>query len=147
LRFDCFIATATQVTDDGVTVLRIDAFDEAISGVRIVQDGVSKLKSSCDVGFLRIDATPAKHQISQLTIKWINKYTGFMLENVIATLNHLRSFMNTAKESLDLKTTDAACKSKHLMCIMATIRDVRKKMETFEYVRHLQQLCSCSSSV
>jgi dynein heavy chain len=140
-QFSSFLANATKVTSYGIVALDIGLFDRAINYLKDIQDSISKVKSSSDIGFLRIDVTPAKHQISLLVMKSINKYTKFMLENVLTSLSDLNLFMDNAGKTLALTNIEGGCRGKSLMDIMAIIRDVRKKMETFEDNRRLQLDC------
>ena len=65
------------------------------------QADVAKAQSPCDIGWLRIDITPAKRDVS-LFATWINLFTSHMRGWIVATLSDLlqiHGFCQTGFES------------------------------------------------
>ena len=139
--FAKFCVDATTTTEDGTKLLDLNKFDEAINKFKAVQEAVAKYHSPTDIGWIRIDITLAKQQISQYTIKWTNMYTKYMLENVTTTLTSQHEFLESVSHGLDQKVLENNEKNENLMSVMAVIRDVRKKMESFTELSGPQNSC------
>lgn len=129
--FKDFCEDATISTEHGSNLLDLTKFENAIQQCIDAQTEVAKAKSPVDIGWLRIDVTPAKRQVSIFATKWINMYTSHMRESITTTLTDLHNFMQSVTDGLKRKITEDCDESNdELMAVMTVIRDVRKKMES-----------------
>ena len=152
--FKDFCENATIVTEHGTKLLDLDKFDKAIQKYVDAQTEVAKAQSPTDIGWLRVDITPAKREVSLFATKWINLFTSHMRESIITTLSDLHKFMDSVTHGLSTQideTADPQQDSDHdssgasasnnsqqrqqqsdeeLMAVMAVIRDVRLKMDS-----------------
>ncbi|KAL7445854.1 hypothetical protein ACHAXM_010428 [Skeletonema potamos] len=130
--FKDFCEDATIVTEHGSKLMDLTKFEDAIQKCIDAQTEVAKVKSPVDVGWLRINVTPAKRQISIFATKWINMYTSHMCESIISTLTDLHDFMQAVTNGLkrEISEEDDANNNDELMAVMTVIRDVRKKMDS-----------------
>lgn len=70
------------------------------------------------IGWLRIDITPAKREVSLFATKWINLFTSHMRESIMT--EGLKTEVDETQGS----------QSDELMAVMTVIRDVRLKMDS-----------------
>jgi hypothetical protein len=80
---------------DFARLLDLDKFDMAIQKYVEAQADVAKAQSPCDIGWLRIDITPAKRDIS-LFATWINLFTFHMCGWIVAILSVDKSMSHMA---------------------------------------------------
>ena len=129
--FQDFCEDATIVTEHGTKLLDLVKFDEAIQKCVDAQTEVAKVQSPTDIGWLRIDITPAKREVSLFATKWINLFTSHMRESIITTLSDLHKFMDSVTQGLSCQVDETQrSQSDELMDIMKVIRDVRRKMDS-----------------
>eukprot|EP00984_Skeletonema_dohrnii_P005277 scaffold1843_cov107-Skeletonema_dohrnii-CCMP3373.AAC.8 len=138
--FKDFCEDATIVTEHGSNLLDLSKFEEAIQKCIDAQTEVVKAKSPVDIGWLRINVTPAKRQVSIFATKWINMYTSHMRESIINTLTDLHDFMQSVTNGLKREITEEN-NNDELMAVMTVIRDVRKKMESVPELFGPQKEC------
>ncbi len=139
--FGTFCESATNVTPHGTKLLDLEKFDNEIQRLHDIQEIVSKYDSPMDVGWLRVDITPAKQQVALLASKWIDKFTGYMLDTVTTTLTELHDFMESVGSGLACEVTESDPSKTKLMDVMTVIRDVRRKMEYFSEISGPQSDC------
>jgi dynein heavy chain len=139
--FDIFCENATTNTVHGTKLLDLKQFDDEIQRFHDIQAIIAKYESPMDVGWLRIDITPAKQQVSMLASKWIDKFTRHMLDTVTTTLTELHDFMGTVGVGLEREVSENDSSNSNLMDVMTVIRDVRRKMEYFSEISGPQNKC------
>jgi hypothetical protein len=59
----------------------LDVFDEKITSLTQIKNEVTAMKTSVDIGWLRINATPLIKELSNTVAHWIDVYTSFLLDN------------------------------------------------------------------
>ena len=129
--FKDFCDSATIVTKHGTRLLDLDKFDKAIQKCVEAQADVAKAQSPCDIGWLRIDITPAKRDVSLFATKWINLFTSHMRGSIVATLSDLHKFMESVNQGLSRQVDEShGGQSDELMAVMTLIRDVRLKTDS-----------------
>ena len=129
--FKDFCENSTIVTKHRTRLLDLDKFDKAIQKCVEAQTDVAKAQSPCDVGWLRIDITPAKRDVSLFATKWINLFTSHMRGSIIATLSDLHKFMESVNQGLNRQVDEShGRQSDELMAVMTIIRDVRLKTDS-----------------
>eukprot|EP00804_Cyclotella_cryptica_P025500 CCRYP_012000-RA/>CCRYP_012000-RA protein AED:0.01 eAED:0.01 QI:1390/1/1/1/1/1/4/5322/2834 len=138
--FTKFCEDATIITKSGAKVLDIEKFESAIRQCVDAQIEVAKAKSPADIGWLRVDITPAKREVSLFASKWTTLITTYMHESIISTLSDLQKFMDTATQGL---TSDIVVRESQadLMAVMSVIRDVRLKMDSVPELFGPQREC------
>ncbi|KAL7443397.1 hypothetical protein ACHAXH_005661 [Discostella pseudostelligera] len=126
--FKEFCENATIVTSNGTRLLDLEKFDKEIRKCVEAQADVAKVQSPIDIGWLRIDITPAKRDISLCASKWINLFTSHMRGSIITTLSDLLKFMESTTQGLSRQVDEShGNQSDELMAVMTVIRDVRLK--------------------
>ena len=136
--FEKFCEDATIVTEHGTKLLDLEKFDKAIQKCVDAQTEVAKAKSPADIGWLRVDITPAKREVSLFATKWIKLFTTHMHESIITTLSDLHNFMETASQGL---ISDIDENQDSLMAVVSVIRDVRLKMDSVPELFGPQREC------
>jgi len=139
--FSDFCEDAFIKTENGSKLMDLEKFDNAIKKYVEVQKDVSKFKSPTDIGWLRINTTPAKQQLSLLATKWIDMFTTHMLNTVTATMLLQHEFMNSVNKRLDTEVLEGPENKDALMTVMAVIRDVRKKKDPITEIFGPQRDC------
>ena len=153
--FEDFCRNATVVTEHGTELLDLEKFDEAIQKCVDAQNEIAKTPSPADIGWLRVDITPAKREISLVATKWINMFTSHMRDSIIDTLAGLQRFMDSVTEGLGRDLAGAAAAAEEaaeggdearqsdddLLAVMSVIRDVRLKMDSVPEIFGPQRAC------
>ena len=139
--FKEFCKKASKETAHGTYLLDLEKFDSEIKRYHDIQAIIADYESPMDIGWLRIDLTPAKRQVSMLTTKWIGMFTRHMLDTVTSTLTDLHNFMHSVSEGLDCAVSENDADKSKLMNVMTVIRDVRRKMEFFSEISTPQNEC------
>lgn len=152
--FEDFCRNAIIVTEHGTELLDLEKFDRAILKCVDAQNEIAKTPSPADVGWLRVDITPAKREISLVATKWINLFTSHMRDSIIDTLAGLHRFMDSVTEGLgrdlagaaavareDTEEGDEAQSDADLLAVMSVIRDVRHKMDSVPEIFGPQRAC------
>jgi len=139
--FEKFRDKAFFKTEKGTTLLNLQSFDEAIDSFDEIKKSVSKVKSPTDVGWLRINTTPIKLEVTKYANKWKDTYTTFLLQSVVETMQTLHLFMEEVKKGLDRAIAEGPQHQDTLMAVMSDIRDVRKKIEYVSEIMEPQREC------
>ena len=139
--FKNFCDGATITTEKGTFLLDLSKFETEIQRLKSIQATVGKYNSPVDIGWLRIDTNPAKKQVSLHAMKWINTFTDYILESVVATAYKIYEFMEKVKTGLVIEVKENGKNNANLFSVMAIIRDVRKYMEFFSEVYEPQNEC------
>ena len=139
--FADFCKNSTITSENGSTLLDLDKFDAEIRKLIDIQASVSKCPSPVDVGWLRIDVNPAKREVSMFATKWMNTFTGHVLDTVLGTLGDFQGFMEGVGKGLEKEVIVDAENNKSLLEVMAVIRDVRRKSEYFSEIYEPQNKC------
>ena len=103
-----FCRKATITTDSGCTVLDLEQFDALIRKCKDVQATVEQFDSIADLGWLRVDTSPAKQQISACAALWVDTITSHMLRTVLTAMRDHHAFVTTVQNGLRLKVADTA---------------------------------------
>ena len=103
-----FCRKATITTDSGCTVLDLEQFDALIRKCKDVQATVEQFDSIADLGWLRVDTSPAKEQISACAALWVDTITSHMLRTVLTAMRDHHAFVTTVQNGLRLKVADTA---------------------------------------
>lgn len=105
----------------------LDAFDETITALTRTRDDIAGMKTSVDIGWLRINATPLIKELQNTVSQWIDKYTGFLLDNTTREIANIEAFIAEVTDGILVlpKTADKASDKELLMRVMTHLRDVK----------------------
>ncbi|XP_026191394.1 dynein beta chain, ciliary [Cyclospora cayetanensis] len=117
--------------DLGRKIPQLSCFDEKITYFEALRSEIAELKTPVDICWLRINAQPAKVQLSQLAKSWASSYTEFMLncclaraDSVTAFINRMDTFLSTKPPNESEDSEDSPDKEA-LYKFMTHIRDVK----------------------
>jgi len=71
----------------------LDSFDEMITSLTRTRDDIAEMKTSVDIGWLRVNATPLIKELQNTVSKWIDTYTSFLLDNTTREIHNIESFI------------------------------------------------------
>ena len=61
----------------------LELFDEKISNLNRVQQQISEMKVSIDIGWIRVNVNPLRNELKDTVTKWIEAYTSFLFSNTV----------------------------------------------------------------
>ena len=130
---------------DGVQTKKpsLQDFDEKITFLTSIKNQISEMKTSVDIGWLRVNATPLKQELNVTVTQWINTYTGFLLSNTTRQISNIEKFIRDVSEGIKhIPTGSATQKDKeHLMNVMTHLRDVKMiKDRTMAEIEPMKQI-------
>ncbi len=112
---------------------------------------ISDLSHSVDIGFLRINASPAKQALITCATKWIYAYTSFLGDFVVGRLVWLANFITNANATLQLgfmsRSSGQALSREELVTVMDCMRSV-KDLQTvvLDYVQESMEIVGLCQS-
>jgi dynein heavy chain len=128
---------------DGVKTKRpdLDAFDEKITFLTKVKNDISQMKTSVDIGWLRVNVNPFIKELQNTVSLWIDTYTNFLLDNTIKQIQNIDTFINDVRDGI--KTLPAGTGTKDdnakLMKVMTHLSDVKQiKDKTLESIEPMK---------
>ena len=104
----------------------LDDFDEKIQHLTTIKHEIHLMKSSVDIGWLRVNSSPLIKELQSTINEWIEKYTSFLLNNTVTQITNIQNFIKEVEEGIKVipeqsKTEkEKAC----LMKVMTVLRDV-----------------------
>lgn len=105
----------------------LDAFDEKITFLTQIKNQISDMKTSVDIGWLRVNATPLIKELQNTVSQWIDTYTGFLLDNTTLEISNIENFIHEVGEGIKVLPTAAEKKADKqlLRQVMTHLRDVK----------------------
>lgn len=104
-------------------------FDEKITFFETLRSEIAELKTPVDICWLRINAQPAKVQLSQLATSWASYYTEFLLNCCLSRADSVTSFISKMDAFLSTKPpsedSEEPPDTETLYKFMTHIRDVK----------------------
>ena len=122
------IAKKKKKENKGPPEYRLNMFDKEIIKYTEILHEIQKLPVLVNLGWLMADPLPIKQALLTYANQWVNKFTGFLLENVQGSLQQMFDFIAMAKDGLDKNIDPANVDQEVLMEVMGVIRDIRKNM-------------------
>jgi hypothetical protein len=61
----------------------LDHFDEKISFLTKVKIQINEMKTTIDIGWLRVNSTPFIRELQKTVNEWVEAYTSFLLNNTM----------------------------------------------------------------
>ena len=142
--FTAFSEEAQYTTPNGLRLLELSKYEEAISKYEGVRESIQQLQSPIDVGWLRFNTQPIKSQLMTWISKWVDMFLSHLKVTLVEKLTVLDEFMALVSKGLDAEVAsieDTKESKPALMRMMGDIRDVRKAMETTqEMFQPLQEI-------
>lgn len=106
--FSEFCRKATTTTVGGCNVLDLEQFDALIKKCKGVQTTLEQFDSIVDVGWLRVDTSPAKRQITACASLKMDTITSHMLRTMFTITRDHSAFVSMVQDGLELKVVDAS---------------------------------------
>ena len=120
-----FCAEASTLVQSGTRELDYEKFTNIVHHYSKMHETIVDLKSSQDIGWLRVDLGPAKKKMADLAEKWKVKFMAYMRQNIVDTIIKHHEFVDglTAElhKPMDLKSFD----ERTLIEMMSVIRVVK----------------------
>ena len=82
-------------------------FDEEIAKFKAVQEEITHLSTTVDIGLLRVSCKTIKNQLANRCAQWIFKFTGYLQNRVTAEVDELHEFVEHATKVLDIAVDGA----------------------------------------
>jgi aspartate ammonia-lyase len=85
------------------------------------------MKTSIDIEWLRVHATPLKKELNVTVTQWINTYTGFSLRKTTRQISNIEKFIRDVNVGIKhIPTGSATQKDKeNLLNVITHLKDVK----------------------
>ena len=95
---------------DGVQTKKpsLQDFDEKITFLTSIKNQISEMKTSVDIGWLRVNSTPLIKELTITVTQWINTYTGFLLSNTTRQIANIEKFIRDVSEGIKVLPTGSS---------------------------------------
>ena len=70
----------------------LELFDEKITQLTKVKLQINEMKTTNDIGWIRVNSTPLIKELQKTIVTWIDAYTNFLLENTTNELRNIEKF-------------------------------------------------------
>jgi dynein heavy chain len=120
----------------------LDAFDERITFLTSIRNEIAEMKTSVDIGWLRVNATPLIKELQNTVSQWIDTYTSFLLDNTTREIANIEAFISEVSQGIKVLPTSAETKKEKelLMRVMTHLRDVKMiKDRTLDQIEPMKQ--------
>ena len=99
------------------------------------------MKTSIDIGWLRVNSTPLIRELQKTVSEWIDSYTSFLLVNTVAEITNIQKFIDEVSNGIKVLPENSETKREKelLMQVMTHLRDVKMiKDRTLEEVEPMK---------
>jgi len=114
---------------DGVKTKQpsLDSFHEKITMLTGIKHEINEMKSSIDIGWLRVNSTPLIKELQNTIVLWIDTYINFLLDNTVKQIKNIENFINEVTSGITTLPKEAKTKQDKdlLMKVMGHLRDVK----------------------
>lgn len=120
----------------------LEAFDEKITFLTKVKQQISEMKTSIDIGWLKVNSTPLIKELQKTVNEWIEAYTSFLLTNTIKEVNNIQKFIDEVTNGIKVLPEGSETKREKelLMQVMTHLRDVKMiKDRTLEEIEPMKR--------
>jgi len=73
----------------------LNAFDEKITFLTKTKNEIALMKTSVDIGWLRVNVTPLIKELQNTITLWIDRYTSFLLDNTYKQIENIDEFITS----------------------------------------------------
>jgi len=70
----------------------LEAFDVQVTSLTTIKNDISLMKTSVDIGWLKVNATPLIKELQNTVTRWIDTYTSFLLDNTTKEIQNIIAF-------------------------------------------------------
>lgn len=119
----------------------LEHFDEKITFLNSIKNDIASMKTVEDIGWLRVHATPLIKELQNTVTQWIDRYTSFLMDNTIAEIKNIQSFIDDVAVGIKVIPESAESKKEKelLMKVMEHIRDVKMiRDRTFDEIEPMK---------
>ena len=120
----------------------LEIFDEKIAYLTTVKRQIAEMKTSVDIGWLRVNSMPLIKELEKTIEAWIQTHTSFILNNTMQQIKNINHFIHEVTEGIKVvpKSSDTASEKATLMMVMTHLRDVKMiKDKTIEQIEPMKQ--------
>jgi hypothetical protein len=120
----------------------LDAFDEKITFLTDIKNEIHAMKTTVDIGWLRVNATPFIKELQNTITLWINTYISFLMDNTIQQLKNIEEFNAEITDGIKQLPKGSSTKQERdlLMKVMTHLRDVKMiKDRTLSQIEPMKQ--------
>jgi len=100
------------------------------------------MKTSIDIGWVRVNSTPLIRELQKTVSEWIEAYTSFLFNNTVSEITNIQKFIDEVTGGIKVIPEGAETKREKeiLMQVMTHLRDVKMiKDRTLEEVEPMKQ--------
>lgn len=90
------------------------------------------MQETSNIGWIKVDATPIKNELTQTVQKWIEKFTSFLMDNFKTKLKNIEQWSKEVNEGITTlpnkdmeKFKKGEREKKLLITVMTHLRDVK----------------------
>lgn len=120
----------------------LDAFDEKITFLTKTKNDIAQLRTTEDIGWLRVNVSPLIKELQNTVTLWIDRYTSFLLNNTVKQIENIDNFINDVKQGIRVtpQGSDSQEDKELLMKVMTHLSDVKQiKDRTLDQVEPMKQ--------
>lgn len=106
------------------------------------RDDIAGMKTSVDIGWLRVNATPLIKELQNTVSQWIDTYTSFLLDNTTREIANIEAFIAEVTAGIKVlpQSAEKTQDKELLMRVMTHLRDVKMiKDRTLDQVEPMKQ--------
>jgi len=120
----------------------LEKFDEKITSLTKIKNEINEMKTSVDIGWLRVNATPLIKELQNTVSEWIDTHTSFLLDNTVIEIQNILLFIKEVSDGIKVLPQSAETKKDKelLMRVMTHLRDVKMiRQRTLEEIDPMKQ--------
>jgi dynein heavy chain, axonemal len=72
----------------------LELFDEKITQLNRIKQQISEMKTSIDIGWIRVNSNPLIKQLTSTVTEWIEAYTSFLFNNTVSEITNIQKFID-----------------------------------------------------
>ncbi|RNF12557.1 dynein heavy chain 9, axonemal isoform 2 [Trypanosoma rangeli] len=103
----------------------LQEFDRSITDYERISARINNTEERHIVSFVSIDVKPLRAALRDISKKWKDMFSEYLMNKISTDLEGLYKFMNEADQGLDIEVLDGNIES--LKCVMRWIRDCRRR--------------------
>lgn len=78
----------------------LEAFDEKITFLNSIKNDIADMKTSVDIGWLKVNATPLIKELQNTVTQWIDRYTSFLMDNTVREVCNIEEFIRDVADGI-----------------------------------------------
>lgn len=84
----------------------LEVFDAEITKLYEYKARINQMKSSADIGWLRVNSSPLIKELQTIISAWIDRFTSFLYDNTIKQLHNIQGFIKEVSEGIKVLPKD-----------------------------------------